>query len=132
MSESVKYVKYIIGKTYTFEAAHKLPGYNGACKNMHGHSYKAEIQIKARKGQEGLNDQAMLMDFHVLDDIVQSTIEELDHSYLNKILKDPTAEMIASYLALAVDDKLSNTTRTVAKVKLYETEKCYVEVYLDA
>lgn len=35
-----------IGKTFTFEAAHRLLRHNGKCRNVHGHSYRVEVTIE--------------------------------------------------------------------------------------
>ena len=34
-----------ITKQFTFEAGHALYGYDGKCKNIHGHSYKLSVTV---------------------------------------------------------------------------------------
>ena len=34
-----------ITKLFTFETGHALHGYDGKCKNVHGHSYKLEVTV---------------------------------------------------------------------------------------
>lgn len=34
-----------ITRSFGFEAAHRLPGHTGKCHNLHGHSYKVELEI---------------------------------------------------------------------------------------
>ena len=34
-----------ITKQFTFEAGHALYGYDGKCKNLHGHSYKLFVTV---------------------------------------------------------------------------------------
>lgn len=64
--------------------AHALYGYDGPCKNIHGHSYELEVTI----GGEALNDPAhpkhgMIMDFSDLKAIVKDQIvDRLDHALL--------------------------------------------------
>ena len=36
----------IIGKTFTFEAAHWLPGHTGKCNALHGHTWTVEVELK--------------------------------------------------------------------------------------
>jgi len=43
-----------------FETAHLLPGYNGPCGNLHGHSYKIEVTVE---GPQHDNHFGMVMDF---------------------------------------------------------------------
>ena len=35
-----------ITKIFSFETAHVLYGYDGKCKNVHGHSYKLFVTLK--------------------------------------------------------------------------------------
>ena len=37
--------KIRITKKFTFEAGHALYGYDGKCKNVHGHSYKLYVTV---------------------------------------------------------------------------------------
>ena len=34
-----------ITKRFSFEAGHALYGYDGKCKNLHGHSYKLSVTV---------------------------------------------------------------------------------------
>lgn len=33
-------------KEFSFEAAHALEGYDGACREIHGHSYRLFVTVK--------------------------------------------------------------------------------------
>ena len=35
-------------KEFSFEAAHALEGYDGACREIHGHSYRLFVTVKGR------------------------------------------------------------------------------------
>jgi len=37
--------KIRITKQFTFETAHALYGYDGKCRNIHGHSYKLDVTV---------------------------------------------------------------------------------------
>ena len=50
-----------------FETAHLLPGYDGPCGNLHGHSYKIEVTLEGP--QNKLFD--MVMDFKDLKKAMQ-------------------------------------------------------------
>ncbi|MEE9525826.1 MAG: 6-carboxytetrahydropterin synthase QueD [Candidatus Woesearchaeota archaeon] len=104
----------IITKKFTFEAAHKLPGYKGNCSKLHGHSYKLEVAIK------GPVKNGMVIDFRELDTIVkEKALDILDHSYINDIIKNPTAENLVKWIW----DKLPLKLHLL---RLWETEKCSV------
>jgi 6-pyruvoyltetrahydropterin/6-carboxytetrahydropterin synthase len=79
-----------------FDAAHHLPGYDGACANLHGHRWEVQVEIDS----DTLNDQGMVADFKM----IKRVIDRLDHSYLNEHdgLDNPTAEIVAQYLKRAI------------------------------
>ena len=53
-----------VTKLFEFEACHHLPHYDGACHNLHGHSYKLEVTVS---GQVSKNENdpkcGMIIDF---------------------------------------------------------------------
>ena len=36
-------------KEFSFEMAHTLDGYDGPCREIHGHSYRLFVTVKGRK-----------------------------------------------------------------------------------
>ncbi|RLG17037.1 6-carboxytetrahydropterin synthase QueD [Nanoarchaeota archaeon] len=76
----------MVVKQFKFEAAHFLPGYNGKCGSVHGHSYLLEVGVKGE-----VNDETgMVMDFSRLKEVVsQEIIDVLDHSFLNVLKSKP-------------------------------------------
>src|SRR5210317_1043455 len=36
----------LISKTFKFDAAHKIPNYNGKCSQLHGHTWKLVITLE--------------------------------------------------------------------------------------
>ena len=56
--------KIRITKKFTFEAAHALYGYDGKCKNIHGHSYKLFVTIIGNPIKDSNNVKfGMIIDF---------------------------------------------------------------------
>jgi len=107
-----------VSKTFRFEAAHKLIGYDGDCANLHGHSYVLEIQVKGV-----VDEQGFVMDFKELKHFVQTkVIDLLDHVYLNDIIKNPTAENIVIWIVRKLQQDLM-----IYKVRLWETVDSYCE-----
>ena len=74
-------MKIRITKEFDFEAAHALDGYNGKCKDIHGHSYHLELTfIGTPKSDLGLSDCGMVVDFGDIKKIVKTQILPLfDH-----------------------------------------------------
>jgi 6-pyruvoyltetrahydropterin/6-carboxytetrahydropterin synthase len=117
-----------ITRIFKFEAAHCLPNHPGKCKNLHGHSYKLEVEVTS--GPEGLlNSQKMIMDFGDLKSIVNPMIDEfLDHHFLNESLDEeiPTAEVMVTSIANWMVSQLISPLRLI-RVRLWETENSYAE-----
>lgn len=108
----------IITKEFNFEAAHKLIEYDGLCKKLHGHSYLLQVSISGKVRTNG-----MVMDFVKLKNIVvDNVITQLDHAYLNDIVRQPTAEN----LAIWIWERLKTAQLPVYEVKLWETQNNFV------
>lgn len=107
----------LVCKEFTFEAAHKLLNYKGKCANLHGHTYKLQITVSGPVKKDG-----MVMDFTELNKIVETAVlKKLDHSYLNEIIKQPTAENISIWIW----DQLKKPLR-MYQITLWETPTSYV------
>jgi 6-pyruvoyltetrahydropterin/6-carboxytetrahydropterin synthase len=76
-------------------AGHRVLGHEGKCKNLHGHTYKAEVEVTAKNvgvGQEwdgspipdsGLDGIGRVVDFSVVKGLVQGWVDEnWDHNFL--------------------------------------------------
>ena len=137
-------------KHFEIEMAHALKGYNGACKFIHGHSYKLEVTVKG----ELINDpsspkNAMLMDFKDLKKIVKSEIIEVyDHALVlqenydeeteallakkeHKVVympAPPTCEHLIASFAESIKNKLTSHIK-LHSAKLYETATSFGEWY---
>ena len=73
-----------ITKEFTFEAAHALYGYDGPCKNIHGHSYNLSVTLIGEVNDQQNNPKnGMVLDFSVLKEIVKpNIIDKLDHALI--------------------------------------------------
>ncbi|MCB9426571.1 MAG: 6-carboxytetrahydropterin synthase [Flavobacteriales bacterium] len=74
--------KIRITKQFNFETAHALHGYDGKCKNLHGHSYKLSVTLIGEPIVDKTNVKyGMVMDFGDLKTIVNEEIVEVfDHA----------------------------------------------------
>jgi 6-pyruvoyltetrahydropterin/6-carboxytetrahydropterin synthase len=70
-----------VTKEFKFEAAHALDGYNGKCKDIHGHSYHLKITVLGSpKSDANVSDCGMVIDFSDIKLIVKDEIMPLfDH-----------------------------------------------------
>lgn len=141
-----------ITKIFHFEMAHALYGYDGPCKNIHGHSYQLSVTIAGRVETDSQNPkQGMVVDFSVLKEIVNKLIvKELDHALvLNKnsphkkmlnensmfgkiVLTDfqPTCENLLVDFATLIQKNLPKNIK-LHHLKLRETPSSYAEWYSD-
>ena len=126
--------------------AHAINRYSGACKNIHGHSYKLEVTITSEEDDKSfIPAPGFILDFRELKKRVTSAIiEKFDHKlvlsedYLAKnpgvrsqenlvILEaEPTAENLLIYFRLSLERVLPKSANLVA-LKLYETNDSYAE-----
>ncbi|WP_299678326.1 6-carboxytetrahydropterin synthase [uncultured Tenacibaculum sp.] len=141
--------KIRITKKFTFETAHALYGYDGKCKNIHGHSYKLFVTVIGEPISDTNNPKyGMVIDFGDLKKIVNKEIvDAFDHATLfNKntphlelaeylkelghhiILVDyqPSSEMMVIDFAKKISGNLPEGIR-LHSLKLQETESCYAE-----
>lgn len=87
-------MKVTVSKKVSFEAAHHLPGYDGACADVHGHRWEFEIGVSGSVNK----DTGMVVDFKKLKDLLQrNLLNRLDHKDLNDRFEMPTAENITTW-----------------------------------
>ncbi|WP_295841506.1 6-carboxytetrahydropterin synthase [uncultured Apibacter sp.] len=136
-------------KIFTFETAHALWGYDGKCKNIHGHSYKLYVTVKGIPSNDVNNvKNGMVMDFGDLKSIIKRLIiDPLDHAIIlnaltehkklgEQLIKEghkviftnyqPTCENMLMDFAEKIQSELPAAI-ILAKLTLYETETSYGE-----
>ncbi|HCL78789.1 MAG TPA: 6-carboxytetrahydropterin synthase QueD [Synergistaceae bacterium] len=114
----------LLRKEFTFDAAHNLTEYHGKCERLHGHTYRLAVTVRGVPDDEG-----MVLDFCEASAIVKKeVIEKLDHSYLNDILPQPTAENIALWVWRQVDEPLRRPNAALFEVTVWETATSSVTI----
>ena len=140
-------------KEFSFESAHALWGYDGKCREIHGHSYRLFVTIKGEPISDEQNPKlGMVMDFGELKSIVAREItDRLDHSFVmrrteqaealaeamssqftNVVLVDyqPTCENMLIDFAARLKAALPKGI-TLHSLRLHETATSYAEWYCD-
>lgn len=125
-------MKVFISKDFSFEAAHHLPGHEGHCLNIHGHSYKGTVVISGEVQLFGDLQKYMVMDYSDLKKIINDEIiHNYDHQNLNDFWVIPTAENMVGTFFNNIRCNLSAHYPNVKleRVELKETEhsKAWVE-----
>jgi len=85
-----------ITKIFHYEMAHALHRYDGACANIHGHSYRLEVTVTGAVIIDTNHPKCgMIMDFGDLKQIVQTTVlNEFDHALvLNSVASTPLSHL---------------------------------------
>lgn len=140
--------KVRVTKEFHFETAHALWNYDGACKNIHGHSYRLFVTILGKPLEiEDDPKFGMVMDFKDLKKIVMTNVVDiLDHALIvyNKAEGEsldavrsmyqkvytfnfqPTCENLVIHIAEIIQDKLPQGI-SLYSVKLYETATSFAE-----
>ena len=118
--------RVLISKEFTFDAAHHLHDYEGKCKNLHGHTYKAIFGLSGYTDHRGL-----VIDFSEIKEIWKKEIEiHLDHRYLNETLPlmNTTAENMVVWMYRKMAEAIQKYQGArVEFVRLYETPTSYAE-----
>ena len=138
-----------ITKQFSFETGHALYGYDGKCKNIHGHSYQLFVTVIGKPVSNSEHVKfGMVIDFSDLKKIVKEEIvDQFDHATVfNKntphvelanelskrghhvILVDyqPTSEMMVIDFAEKINKRLPENI-ALFSIKLQETETSFAE-----
>ncbi len=141
-----------ITKEFKFEMAHALLGYNGPCKNVHGHSYGLLVTLIGAPIADITDPKlGMVMDFGDLKKIVKEVVVDVfDHAlvlnekmpadltnklktHFEKVILlpyQPTSELMVIDMAERIKSKLP-THVSLKYLQLRETVTSYAEWYAD-
>jgi 6-pyruvoyltetrahydropterin/6-carboxytetrahydropterin synthase len=130
--------------------AHALLGYDGLCKNIHGHSYTLIVTVKGKPiKDENSPKNGMLIDFGDLKKLIkENIINEYDHAlvlnekspatlieelkkHFDKVVLtpyQPTTENMLEDLATRIS-KLLPAHLSLVRLLLRETETSFAEWY---
>jgi 6-pyruvoyltetrahydropterin/6-carboxytetrahydropterin synthase len=138
-----------ITKQFNFETGHALYGYDGKCRNVHGHSYKLDVTVIGTPISDNSNVKyGMVIDFSDLKKIVkEEVVDVFDHATvfnkntphveLAKELEDrghhvilvdyqPTSEMMITDFAKKIKKRLPKNIELFS-LKLQETETSFAQ-----
>jgi 6-pyruvoyltetrahydropterin/6-carboxytetrahydropterin synthase len=140
-----------ITKQFSFETGHALYGYDGKCKNVHGHSYKLSVTVIGKPISDNSNVKfGMVIDFSDLKKIVKEEIVDVfDHATVfNKntphvelaaelenrghhvilVNYQPTSENMVIDFAQKIKNRLPADIK-LHSLKLQETDTSFAEWY---
>lgn len=115
----------LLRKEFSFDAAHNLVEYHGKCERLHGHTYKIAVTLRGTPDREG-----MILDFCELSSLVkEKVVQKLDHSYLNDIIPQPTAEYIALWIWEQIEKGVKRPNCALYSVEVWETATSSVLIF---
>ncbi len=137
-------------KEFSFEMAHLLGGYDGLCRNIHGHSYRLFVTVKGTPEADSSSPKyGMVMDFSVLKTIVkEEVVDRLDHamlvrkgtpqaSQLNGLAEriyevdyQPTCENMVCDFAARIKSRLPQSV-SLHSLRLHETATSFAEWFAE-
>ncbi len=143
--------KIRVTKQFKFETGHALYGYDGLCKNVHGHSYKLDVTVigtpivDPKQVKNGMvidfGDLKAIVNREIVDPFDHATVLNIDSPHLevademesrgHKIVRvtyQPTSEMMLLDFADKLLQKLPQHLKLFS-LKLRETDTAYAEWY---
>ncbi len=141
-----------VTKKFTFDAAHALYGYDGPCKNIHGHTYTLSVTLIGKVINDNLNPKnGMVIDFTDFKKVVKdNVIDVFDHSLvlnlnsphaqlndlnnnfekINYVPYQPSCENLIVDFLERIKSKLPDNI-LVKNLKLEETPTSFAEWFLE-
>ena len=105
---------YTVIREMHFSYGHRLLGYEGKCRHLHGHNGRLEVHISTPE----LNDKGMVMDFDEVKRRIQNWVDtELDHRMLLSKL-DPAVKALKALNEPVVEVDFNPTAENIARMIL--------------
>lgn len=140
-------------KEFNFEMAHTLTGYDGACSEIHGHSYRLFVTVIGEPCEDKSNPKCgMVIDFGLLKAIIKNhIIDRYDHSFLIRSAEQnaqlittlkshfekievvefqPTCENLIKLFAEIIETELPHKI-TLHSLRLHETATSFAEWFAE-
>jgi len=126
----------------TFDASHYTKGVSRKCMNLHGHTFRVDVEVEGEVDPES----GMVLDFDLIKKAVREVISEYDHKVIVprkdlgevrlegafntaiKVIEYP--EATTEYIALDIAEKVRSKLGVPVRVRVYEGPKNYVIVDL--
>ncbi|WP_040975922.1 6-carboxytetrahydropterin synthase QueD [Necropsobacter massiliensis] len=103
-----------VSKEFSFDMAHLLDGHDGKCQNLHGHTYKLQVEIAGDLHPQGAK-KGMVIDFTDLKAVVDALIlAPMDHAFIYDT-SSPRECRIAALLQELNSKTFGMPTRTTAE-----------------
>lgn len=113
----------------TFSAAHQLRGYDGDCRNLHGHNYNVIAVVRT----DTLNEIGIALDFKRLKAALDSILAGYDHKNLSELPEyaevNPTSEIMAMHIYQRLSGLLNDDAVKVRSIRVEESANSAVTYF---
>ena len=108
---------YSLKTNSSFDSAHFLAGYEGKCRNLHGHRWTVEVEVGGEKLMQDGQTRGMVVDFGDLKKDLREKTEEMDHCLIMEkgTLKEKTMEALAEEQFRIIELPVRPTAENLAK-----------------
>jgi len=123
---------------FTFDSAHYTKGSSEACLNLHGHTFRLDVEIEGEIDPHT----GMIIDFTLVKNAVKEILADYDHKVIipskdtgDVVLSGPFHKCIKAidypeatteYIALDIAKRLHEKFKMKMRIKLYEGKRNYV------
>lgn len=116
---------YTLQTSASFDSAHFLKGYEGKCRNIHGHRWTVEVTVAADDVDEMGQTRGMIVDFKTLKADLAALTERIDHSLIIErgSLKENTRRALEEESFCIIEFDFRPTAENMAKYFYDEIEK---------
>lgn len=127
-------------KGLTFDASHYTKGVSEKCMNLHGHTFRLDVEVEGEIDPET----GMVIDFTVVKNVVREILRDYDHKVIvprkdldRIVLKGPFKNVVkpieypeatTEYIALDIARRVYEKLGMPVRIRLFEGEKNYVVV----
>ena len=105
----------------TFSAAHQLKGYDGDCRNLHGHNYNVIAVVRTAE----LNEIGIALDFKRLKAALDEILDGYDHKNLSELPEysqvNPTSEVMAMNIYRRLSGLINDGNVKVHSIRIEES-----------
>ena len=104
----------ILRVEFQFNAAHRLPHYQGPCFHTHGHNYKLQVVLSGTPNPKD----GMIQDFdEIRRQVWETSLVRCDHHNLNDFIDNPTGENLIVWIWEQLKPRMS----ALKELRLWET-----------
>ncbi len=115
-------MSFSVCKDFRFAAAHQIRGHRGGCENLHGHSYRVRVWVRA----DVLDELGMVIDFADLKAAMEEVVGPFDHRFLNEVPpfdeRNTTAELLAQHVFVELRRRIEDGRVRVVRVEVWESD----------